>query len=186
MQPRNDRAFTGGIHNGKAGMLPLALPTIAALTPPEWRVMVHDLRAAPIDFDQKVGLVGITALTAEAPSAYEVADGFRARNVPVVIGGIHATALPEEALRHADAVVIGEAEGVWPEVLGDAEAGNLKRTYKAETSCDMLGMKVPRRELFDRNKYTSFFTIQATRGCPFNCAYCAVTGVFGREFRTRR
>ena len=186
MKPRNDRAFTGKVTRGKAGMVGLALPTVAALTPEDWEVAIHDARAEPVDYDQKVDLVGLTAFTAEAPSAYEIADNFREKGVPVVMGGIHASALPEEALEHVDAVVIGEAEGVWKTLLRDLEAGRLQPTYRAEARCDMQEMKIPRRDLLNREMYVSLvYTIQATRGCPFDCEYCAVTGVFGRQFRTR-
>jgi radical SAM superfamily enzyme YgiQ (UPF0313 family) len=167
-------------------MAHLSLTTVAALTPADWEVTIHDARAEPVDFDAEVDLVGLTAFTAEAPDAYRIADGFRARGVPVVIGGIHATALPEEAGAHADAVVLGEAESLWETVLRDAERGELKPRYRAEEHCDMQHQPVPRRELLDRSMFvTGYYTLQATRGCPFDCDYCAVTGVFGRKFRTR-
>lgn len=184
--PRNERGFWGKVRNGKAGMVRLGLPVLAALTPPEWEVEILDARAAEVDYSRPADLVGITAFTAESPSAYAIADGFRARGVPVVMGGIHATALPEEALQHADAVVAGEAEGVWGRVLADAQAGCLRGVYRAPAPCDMRGMPAPRRELLDRKMYvTGYHTAQATRGCPFDCEYCAVTGMFGRKFRTR-
>ncbi len=184
--PGNERGFWGKVTRGKAGFVRLSLPTVAALTPSDWKVTIHDARAEPVDYDRKVGLVGITAFTAEAPSAYEIADKFRAKGVPVVIGGIHATVLPDEALEHADAVVIGEAEGVWETLLRDLEDGNLQRTYRAAEFCDMRNMKAPRRDLLDRDMYVAAFnTVQATRGCPFNCDYCAVTQVYGGTFRTR-
>lgn len=184
--PRNERGFWGKVTRGKAGFVRLSLPMVAALTPADWNVTLHDARANPVDYDRQVDLVGITAFTAETPSAYEIADKFRAKGVPVVIGGIHATALPDEALEHADAVVIGEAEAVWESLLRDLEDGNLQRKYRADGLCDMQNMKVPRRDLLDREMYVSAFnTVQATRGCPFDCEYCAVTQVFGRKFRMR-
>jgi radical SAM superfamily enzyme YgiQ (UPF0313 family) len=100
-------------------------------------------------------------------------------------GGVHVSALPAEALGHVDAVVIGEAEGVWEQLLADFSAGTLKSTYRAEQFCSMKHMKIPRRDLLNRKMYTSFNTLQATMGCPYNCDYCAVTGVFGHTFRTR-
>jgi len=164
----------------------LSLPTLAALTPPDWEVEIHDTRVSPVDYNRPCDLVGITAFTAEIPSAYSIADEFRKRGVPVVMGGVHVSALPEEALAHADAVVIGEAEEVWEGLLRDAAAGNLRRMYKGEKLCEMKGMKIPRRDLIDRSMYVAgFHTIQATRGCPHDCEYCAVTGVFGRKFRMR-
>jgi len=184
--PRNERGFWGKVTNGKAGFVRLSLPVLASLTPSDWDVRIHDTRKDPLNFDDPVDLVGITSFTAEIPSAYAIADSFSKRGVPVIMGGIHVSALPEEALKHANAVVIGEAELVWENVLRDFEAGKLKKTYLAQSQCKMEGMKIPRRELLDRKMYVScFYTVQATRGCPFNCEYCAVTGVFGRTFRMR-
>jgi radical SAM superfamily enzyme YgiQ (UPF0313 family) len=183
--PRTERGLWGKIRHGKAGLVRLSLPTLAALTPPDWEVAIHDARAAPVPFDRPADLVGITAFTSEINSAYAIADEFRQRGVPVVLGGIHATALPDEALAHADAVVVGEAEGTWETLLSDLSAGRLKRIYRSERPCDMKAMPTPRRDLLPRAMYTSFNTVQATRGCPHDCAYCAVTGVFGKQFRTR-
>ena len=173
------------MRHGKAGLVRLSLPTLAALTPADWQVTIHDARVDPVDFERPVDLVGITAFTSEIPSAYEIADGFRRRGVPVVMGGIHVSALPDEALEHADAVVVGEAEDVWQKLLDDFSAGTPQRIYRADALCAMGGMKIPRRDLLRREMYTSFNTVQATRGCPYDCDFCAVTGVFGRKFRTR-
>jgi len=183
--PRSERGYWGKVHHGKAGFVRLSLPTVAALTPADWNVRILDARVEPVPYDQPVDLVGLTAFTAEAPSAYGIADEFRRRGVPVVMGGIHASARPDEALGHVDAVVLGEAEDVWETVLADAVAGRLKPTYRAGALCVMRAMKTPRLDLVKREMYTSFNTLQATRGCPFDCDYCAVTGVFGRKFRTR-
>ncbi|HPA44155.1 MAG TPA: radical SAM protein [bacterium] len=184
--PQNERGFWGKVTRGKTGFVRLSLPTLAALTPNDWQVSILDSRAQPVDFDCKVDLVGITSFTAEIPSAYEIADGFRKRGIPVVLGGVHVSALPQEALHHADAVVIGEAELIWETLLRDLEAGKLQRIYRGENLCDMRDMKIPRRDLLDRDMYVACFnTVQATRGCPFDCDFCAVTGVFGRKFRTR-
>ncbi len=139
----------------------------------------------PVDFNKKVDLVGITAFTSEIPSAYEIADGYRKKGIPVVMGGIHVSALPDEGLEHSDSVVMGEAESVWNGLLSDFEKGELKPRYRADSLIDMKGMVVSRRDLLDRSIYSSFFTLQATRGCPFNCTYCAVTAFFGNKFRTR-
>jgi radical SAM superfamily enzyme YgiQ (UPF0313 family) len=158
---------------------------VAALTPSDWDIEILDARTTPVDYDKKVDLVGITSFTAEVPVAYEIADGFRNRGVKVVMGGIHASALPEEALKHADSVVVGEAEKVWEEVLHDFEKGELKSVYHSNEMVEMAGMAVPRRDLLDRSIYTSFYSLQATRGCPYNCEYCAVTAFFGNRFRVR-
>jgi radical SAM superfamily enzyme YgiQ (UPF0313 family) len=185
--PRNDRGYWGKVSDkGKTGFVRLSLPTIAALTPATWNVEILDARATPVDFNKKVDLVGITSFTAEIPSAYEIADGFREKGVKVVMGGIHVSALPEEALAHADSVVVGEAEPVWTGLLRDFEKGELKPVYRSNSLIEMNCMSIPRRELLDRKMYVSCFnTIQATRGCPYNCEYCAVSAFFGRKYRTR-
>ncbi len=163
----------------------MALPTIAALTPSDWDVEIHDARTTSIDYDRKVDLVGITSYTSEITNAYKIADGFRSKGVKVVMGGVHVSALPDESLQHADAVVVGEAEAVWEELLRDCEKGELRTIYKADNLIEMSDMAVPRRDLLDRGMYSSFYSVQATRGCPFNCEFCAVTAFFGQKFRTR-
>jgi radical SAM superfamily enzyme YgiQ (UPF0313 family) len=184
--PRNDRGYWGKISkSGKAGLVRLSLPTIAALTPSDWDIEILDARTTPVDFDRKVDIVGITAFTADIPNAYEIADGFRSKGMKVVMGGIHVSALPDEALEHADSVVVGEAEGVWKDLLSDLEKGELKQIYRADELIEMSGMTVPRNDLLDRSLYSSFNSLQATRGCPFKCEYCAVTAFFGNKYRTR-
>ena len=184
--PKNNRSYWGGVSkSGKAGFVRLNLPTIAALTPKDWDVEILDARVKPVDYDTRVDLVGITGFTAEMPSAYSIADNFRKKSVKVVMGGVHVSAVPDEALKHADTVVIGEAELVWEKLLADFQRGELKQKYKADHLCDMKNMAIPRRELLDRSMYSGFYTLQATRGCPFNCDYCAVTAFFGHEFRVR-
>jgi radical SAM superfamily enzyme YgiQ (UPF0313 family) len=159
---------------------------IAALTPSNWEVEIVDARITPVDFHKEIDLVGITAFTAEIPSAYEIADGFRKRGVNVVMGGIHVSFLPEEALEHATSVVIGEAEPVWGVLLQDVEKGELKPIYRSNRYIEMAGMPIPRRDLLNRKMYVACFnTIQATRGCPFHCKYCAVKEFFGQRYRTR-
>lgn len=184
--PKNERSYWGGVSkSGKAGFVRLNLPTIAALTPTDWDVEILDARVKPVDYDAKADLVGITGFTAEMPGAYEIADNFRKKGVKVVMGGVHISAMPDEALQHADAVVIGEAELVWQTLLDDFKKGALKPKYKAGKLHDMKNMVIPRRGLLNKSMYSGFYTLQATRGCPFNCDYCAVTAFFGHEFRTR-
>lgn len=185
--PKNERGFWGKVSKkGKTGFVRLNLPTIAALTPEDWDVEIFDARAKPVDYTMKVDLVGLTGFTAEMPSAYEIADNFRKKGVKVIMGGVHVSALPDEALKHADSVIIGEAELVWQKALEDFKKGELKPKYKAPHLCGMENMSIPRRDLLDRSMYVSGFnTIQSTRGCPFDCHYCAVTSFFGKEFRVR-
>jgi radical SAM superfamily enzyme YgiQ (UPF0313 family) len=184
--PSNTRGFWGKLHRGKGGLIRLSLPTIAALTPKDqWDVKILDSRSHEINYGLKPDLVGLTAFTGEVPMAYAIADKFRAKGIKVVIGGIHASALPDEALQHADSVVIGEAEYVWEELLSDLADNKLQPKYRAKILCDMKKMVTPAYELIDKNIYLGFNALQATRGCPFDCDYCAVTGVFGRTFRMR-
>lgn len=183
--PKSEGGHWGKVRHGKAGLVALGLPTVAALTPCEWDVVIHDARVTPVDYDQKYDLVGITGYTAEIQSTYAIADQFRNRGIPVVLGGVHVSARPAEALEHADAVVIGEAEEVWKQLLIDFQSGEFHSIYHAEKLCTMEKMKIPRRDLLNKDMYTSYYTVQATRGCPYDCDYCAVTGVFGRKFRMR-
>jgi radical SAM superfamily enzyme YgiQ (UPF0313 family) len=172
--------------SGKASLARVTLTTIAALTPPPHEVVIHDARLSEPDYHGDWDLVGFTGMTCEIPHAYQMADEFRRRGKKVVIGGYHATAMPEEAAQHADIVVLGEAEGLWPQILSDLADGGIRRhIYQNDKLIEMRDMAIPRRDLLDRRMYTVFNTIQATRGCPFNCNYCAVTKFFGRDFRCR-
>ena len=185
--PRNDRGYWGKVSaSGKTGFVRLSLPVLAALTPSGWDVEILDSRERPVDFNARPDLVGITAFTAEAPSAYEIADRFRAKGVPVVLGGIHVSFMTEEALQHADSVVKGEAENVWRQVLADCEKGAMKPVYQSDKTVEMKNMPAARRDLLTRSMYVSCFnTIQASRGCPNDCSFCAVTEFFGNKYRTR-
>lgn len=164
---------------------PLNLALLAACTPRHHQVELVDEHLAELNPDAGADLVGITVMTAFAPRAYRLADGFRARGIPVVLGGMHVSALPEEALAHADAVVIGEAEMVWPQVVADAERGELKTLYRAGHYLDLKEFPLPRRELWRAEDYLVPQTVQITRGCPFSCSFCAVSNFFGRTYRLR-
>jgi radical SAM superfamily enzyme YgiQ (UPF0313 family) len=163
---------------------PLGLLVLAGLTPPEWDITVVDENVDAPDYSQipRPDLVGVTAFTSQAPRAYEVAAVFRGRGVPVVMGGIHATMRREEAAERADAVVIGEAEGVWPQVLEDAARGTLKPVYSGAHE-GMENVPLARHDLLPTG-YT-FGAIQTTRGCPLNCSFCSVSAFNGRTYRRR-
>jgi radical SAM superfamily enzyme YgiQ (UPF0313 family) len=156
----------------------LTMPLIAALTPREHHVAHTDEIVEPVRFDAPAELVGITAPTPSALHAYELAREFRRRGVPVVIGGPHATALPEEAARHADAVVVGEAEDTWPRVLDDARRGTLEQVYVSTRQAPLAGMPAPRWDLIKGRRYGKSVTI-ATRGCPHRCDYCSIPLLYG-------
>jgi radical SAM superfamily enzyme YgiQ (UPF0313 family) len=158
---------------------------VAALTPPDVSVRIVDERVDEIPWDARPDLVGITAMTPLAPRAYEIAATFRARGVPVVIGGMHPSVRPDEALEHADAVAVGEAEDVWPEIIEDARQGRLSGLYRAEGLADLANCAVkPRRELLSLDKYMPVTFIETSRGCPHACSFCSVTRFFGGKFRT--
>lgn len=164
---------------------PLGLAMVAALTPPDVEVSLTDERVTPIDFQKRLDLVGITALTVTAQRAYEIADAFRAKGVKVILGGVHPSFLPDEAGQHADAVVIGEAEGIWPQVIEDFKANRLKKVYRQQGRPSLMGLPLPRRDLFAKGAYLIPNTIYTTRGCPFSCTFCSVTAFFGHSYRCR-
>jgi len=163
---------------------PLGLLVLAGLTPPEWDITVLDenLRTPDYAAMPRPDLVGITAFTSQANRAYEIAGQFRARGVSVVMGGIHATMCAEEALRHADSVVTGEAESVWPNVLDDARRGQLQRTYTG-MHVDLAEVPPARHDLLAKGY--AFGSIQTTRGCPLNCSFCSVSAFNGTRYRQR-
>jgi len=164
---------------------PLGLAMVAALTPSDVEVSLTDENVTVIDFQKETDLVGITALTITAQRAYDIADTFRARGVKVVFGGSHPSALPEEAGQHADAVVIGEAEGIWPTVIEDFKANKLQRIYSQSKRPSLVDLPIPRRDLFIEGAYALKQTLSATRGCPYACSFCSVTSFFGHTYRHR-
>lgn len=174
------------MHGSKRGLFPpLSLAMVAALTPDDWEIEVIDENVQHHDIDGSVDLVGMTAITAVAPRAYEIARQYREQGVRVVMGGMHASALPEEALQHVDAVVVGEAESVWDSLLEDARKGKLRGIYQSEERPCLKGLPSPRIDLFDPKRYMTVNLAQTSRGCPNNCSFCSVTQFFGKTYRTR-
>ncbi len=163
----------------------LSLAALAAVTPQQWDVAFHDDAIRPVDFDSDADLIALTAMTAQANRAYQLADAFRARGKTVVMGGFHASNLPDEALQHVDSVVVGEGELAWPQLLSDYQAGRLQRTYRADGLIDTALIPPARRELFKGSGHFFTNTIQTTRGCPFDCEFCSVTAFYGRKYRKR-
>lgn len=163
----------------------LSLAVVAAATPEKWETALHDEGFGPVDLDDPADVVAITGMTAQAVRAYEIADAFRARGKTVVMGGFHASNLPAEALLHVDAVVVGEAEAVWPKLLADLQEGRLQKVYRPDGPVDTAAIPVARRSIFDGKGYLLTNTIQTTRGCPYDCEFCSVTAYFGRKYRKR-
>jgi radical SAM superfamily enzyme YgiQ (UPF0313 family) len=156
----------------------LTMPLIAALTPAGHTVSHVDEIVETVRFDVPTDLVAITTPTPSAPHAYGLAREFRRRGIPVVLGGPHATALPEEAARYADAVAVGEAEDTWPRILDDAKHGRLEPVYLSTRRASLAGMPAPRWDLIKGRRYGKSVTI-ATRGCPHRCDYCSIPLLYG-------
>ena len=159
-----------------ASLPSLGLLTLAGLTPPKFEIEYHEIAELknggelPHDFD----LVALSTFTAQIKEAYQVADFYRARRIPVVMGGITVSALPDEALEHCTSVIVGEGEPVWPEVLDDFENGRLKPSYiqSPRGQFDLRDAPMPRFDLLDPEKYNRI-TVQTSRGCPHKCEFCA-------------
>jgi radical SAM superfamily enzyme YgiQ (UPF0313 family) len=163
----------------------LSLPVIAAYTPQNWDVVLVDEAVQDVDFDQPCDLVGLSVMTCYAPRAYEIATEFRRRGKPVVMGGVHPTYCPDEALRYVDAIVCGEAEEVWPRLLADLDAGAMKRMYKMEQFPALDHYLSPRVELLSPDAYMTRQCSFTTRGCHFDCEFCSVSPFNGKTTRRR-
>jgi len=160
------------------------MPYLAALTPPHWQVAHADEEAEEIDFEAAADLVGITFHTPSAKHAYTIADRFRARGIPVVLGGPHATLVPQEAAQHADVLFIGEAEGLWEQFLIDFETGQAQKIYQQAAIPSLDGVPQARKDLFHRKDHTSG-VLFATRGCPNSCDFCSLAVMYQRKLRRR-
>jgi radical SAM superfamily enzyme YgiQ (UPF0313 family) len=178
-------AFKGSMHSNikVLAIPPLNLAMIARYTPDHYEVEIVDEGVEDLDYDTKADLVGITCMTPLAPRAYELAALFRKRGIPVVMGGIHASYMPEEALRYVDTVVVGEAETTWPQLLEDFAQGRMQKMYKVCEQPEIENLLPPRRDLL-RGKYF-VETVQTGRGCPINCNFCSVTAFNGPRYRLR-
>ncbi|MGA8571981.1 MAG: B12-binding domain-containing radical SAM protein [Desulfobaccales bacterium] len=167
-------------------LLGMTLPYVAALTPRDIQVEIKDDMLEEITFREDCDLVGLTFMSHQAPRAYQLAAGFRRRGIPVVMGGFHATLAPAECQKHADTLVLGEAEEAWPRLLRDFQAGRLQARYQEEKLSDLKNLPVPRYDLLDLKRYKIWnIPSQTTRGCPYNCSFCEVTQVYGGKFRHR-
>ncbi len=164
----------------------LSLPILAALTPPEWEVeIVEGKDADSLDYSEDVDLVGLSVLTPFALKAYKIADAYRENGVPVIIGGYHPTAVPQEAKEHADAVAIGESDMIWTQILQDFKQGTLGDFYRQKELSRMEKVPIPRRDLLDMDNYARVHHIMPVRGCNGDCGFCVVPWIRGRGFRAR-
>jgi radical SAM superfamily enzyme YgiQ (UPF0313 family) len=163
----------------------LSLLAVAAESPPDVNIRMIDEQVDEIPWDDPLDLIGITCMTAAAPRAYEIADRFRKRSIPVVLGGMHPTFCPEEAGLHADAIVLGDAEGIWAEVVNDARNRCLKHIYDNTQLHSLKGLRHLPRSLLAREKYRTIHAVQATRGCPKQCDFCSVSAFHQATQRQR-
>ena len=165
-------------------MEPLCFAILKSLTPTDVAVELFDERLEPLPFDLDTDLVAMTVETYTARRAYQVADRFRRRGISVFMGGYHPTFLPDEALEHADAVVSGDAEGVWECVVADARAGRLQRRY-GNGEFRPLDGTLPDRSIFAGKRYAPIGLVQFGRGCRFNCTFCSIRAFYGNNLRQR-
>ena len=167
-------------------MEPLAPATLAGLTPrdAETEIRFYDDRSELIPYDEPADLVAMSVETYTAKRSYQIASEFRRRGVPVVMGGFHPTLIPEEASEYAESIVVGEAEGLWPDVLDDFRNGRLRRVYRRADRPNLSGLR-PDRSIFAGKRYLPVGLVEAGRGCQFRCEFCAIQSYF-HSTQTRR
>ncbi len=182
IQPAMGRKDQSFVESWK--MEPLSIVALANLTPADHELRFYDDRIESIDYDEATDLVAISTETYTACRSYQIAAAFRARGVPVVMGGYHATLMPEECARYVDAVVIGEAEGVWPTVLTDAQRGQLRKRYQNQVRPSLVGLGQDRSILAGK-KYMPLTLVESGRGCKFACNFCSIAAFFNRSYQAR-
>jgi radical SAM superfamily enzyme YgiQ (UPF0313 family) len=155
-------------------MEPLSMALLASLTPADIEVRFYDDRMEEIPFDEPTDLVAMSVETFTALRAYKIARAFRARGVPVILGGYHVTLLPDEAAGEADAIVVGDAEPVWERIIDDARHHRLESVYHAREKRDLVGIR-PRRDIFQGKRYQNITLVEFARGCNFKCDFCSIT-----------
>lgn len=165
-------------------MEPLAPAVLAALTPPDIAISFFDDRMEAIPFDEPTDLVAITVETYTAKRAYQIATEYRKRGVPVVMGGFHATLVPEEVAQYAETVVIGEAEGLWPRLIEDFRGNRLQRSYR-HTERPVLAGCTPDRSIFAGKNYLPINLLETGRGCHLGCEFCSIQSAFQRSYSAR-
>lgn len=162
---------------------PLGLAYVAAVTPSHWKVKIIDENFETFEFEE-ADLVGITAFTSNINRGYEIAQLYRKRKIKVIMGGIHASMIPDEVMRYTDSVIVGEVEGIWQKAIKDFENNNLSSKYIGP-KIDLEHFKIiPRRDLLHSNYLWQ--SVQTSRGCPFNCEFCSVSRYLGKTYRCRK
>src|SRR5271156_5692765 len=187
INPKTDSLTTRPLYMKRALYSPLAgLLAVAACIPrDQYEVVLTDENIETIDFDLRADLVGISAMTSYVNRGYEIAGQFREKGIPVVMGGVHPSFMPQEALQHCDAVVIGEVELVIAKLLDDLEQRTMRGTYKSDTLHPMVGVPMPRYDLLKKNRYVNRTFVQTSRGCHQGCTFCVEPLMNGLKFRYR-
>ena len=165
-------------------MEPLVFAILAAQTPPDVELAFFDDRIEPIDLKAPTDMVAMTVETYTARRAYQIAAHYRQQDIPVVMGGYHPTLLPEETLQFADTIVIGDAEGIWPQIVRDARARRLQRVYRQDTLPPLEGLQLD-RTIFQDKRYLSATMVQTGRGCRFSCDFCSIHAFYQHSLRHR-
>lgn len=163
----------------------LSLSLLAAEIPSRYSVRIMDERVSRVSGKEAADIVFITSLTANVYRAYELADIFRSRGIPVILGGVHVSALPEEASDHATSIVIGEAEGLIEPLLSDFEEGKLKEIYKRSSLVDLDTLRMPDLQLLNWRHRFFMSPVQTGRGCAYDCDFCMVPQISGRRLRLK-
>jgi len=161
-----------------------ALPILASLTPDEFEVEILDENIEEIDFNADYTLVALTCMTHQAIRAYQICSEFRKKGIKTVIGGVHPSFMHDEAKTFSDTVVVGEAENIWPILLNDFKNGNIKDFYFSSDygAVDIQKVPIPRYDLLKDKKYSTVW-LNTSRGCPYDCDFCSVVNLFGRNCR---
>lgn len=179
--------YQTGIFKKSVRYAPLTLTTLASLVPREIEAEVEiiDEGVEAMPEDLNADLIGITAITGTAIRAYKIADRLRSRGIPVVLGGVHPTLMPNEAMQHADSVVTGFAEESWPQLLCDFKKNKMKKLYTQSPELSLENLPFPRRDLYKTKGYVTIHTVQATRACINLCDFCVVPVAWGRRMYSR-
>ena len=151
---------------------PIGLAQIAAVTPDDVDIEIIDENIEELKFEE-TDVVGISVMTSTSCRAYEIADKYREMGTKVIMGGIHPSVLPHEAIEHADSVVVGEADEIWPQVVYDCMENNLQQFYIPDSKPDLRELPPPRFDLIKKRKYVFSNIVQTSRGCPNKCAFCS-------------